>query len=464
MAVAGIVVTVVTWAPAPNPRPAVPNQPSPPLSHPASRTGSTTPVTTAAPASRWQVAWGSTMAWGYGTVADATVRTVADIPVDAAAVKVRVSNQFGTAPLVVGAATLGRSLGGAAVATSSIVRLSFAGLPSTVILPGGSAWSDPVSVATSTPATLAVSVFVRDRALISAHYPCCEASTPSFVSAAGSGDLAASVAASGFGFEAPWSRLVDAIAVERPAPPAGVGAARGSIVVVGDSITDGFNSGARWTNLLQQRISQLPLAERPAVVNEGNTANTLTSVVPNDAGSGGAPPGLERLSQDALGLPGVSTVVVFLGTNDLYFGAGAPALIGGYRQAAAAARAAGVRVVAVTVTPRAGSEGWDPTRQARLEQVNQWLLTSDRFDAVINVATALADIYNGSCQPTAMLPAYDSGDHLHPDTAGATAMANAVKPAALGLPPVATIPPAVVATPTLRCAGVPGIPAPTGSV
>jgi lysophospholipase L1-like esterase len=54
--------------------------------------------------------------------------------------------------------------------------------------------------------------------------------------------------------------------------------------------------------------------------------------------------------------------------------------------------------------------------------VNQWIRTSGRFDGVIDFDAAIRDPAN----PLRMLPAYDSGDHLHPNDAGYQAMANAV--------------------------------------
>jgi lysophospholipase L1-like esterase len=44
------------------------------------------------------------------------------------------------------------------------------------------------------------------------------------------------------------------------------------------------------------------------------------------------------------------------------------------------------------------------------------------FDAVIDFEAAVRD----PAQPTRMLAAYDSGDHLHPNDAGMQAMANAI--------------------------------------
>lgn len=423
-----------------------------------------TTTTTVAPDTppSWQVAWGSTMAWAYPhqTTANDTVRSVVQVPVDGIAVKVRISNRFGNAPLVVGAATLGKVASGAALVAGSAVPLSFAGSPTVTVAPGSEVLSDPVAMTVQPSAKLAASIYVKDTDAITSHYPCCEPLTPSYVSFPGSGNLSDQATATGFGYAVPWSRLVNAVDVERPAVPAGEKVTKGSIVVVGDSISDGFNSAARWPQLLQQRVAALPLAERSAVIDEGNTANALTAVQPSDATTGGGPPGLQRLTTDALDLPGVSTVLLFLGSNDVFFGASSSAVIAGLQQAASAAHAAGVRIVAVDILPRDGDEGWTQSRQEALQQVNTWLLGSHVFDGVINLASVVADMYNGGCRPQIILPAYDSGDHVHPNAAGDTAMANAIPPALLGLPSLPTLPPALAVTPTPGCGGAPGIPSP----
>lgn len=422
-------------------------------------TGSTTASTVPPP--QWQVAWGSTMAWGYEYVNDATVRSLARIPVDATAVRVRISNQFGSAPLVIGAASIGRSTGGGAVSPATLTQLRFAGAPTVTVPVGGWVVSDAVAMPAAGAQTVAVSIYVSDADRLSAHYPCCEANTPSYLTAAGTGDMTAASSAAPFGYTAPWSRLLDAVYVQRPPAPPGVPAARGSIVVIGDSITDGFNSTARWTDLLAQRISTLPEAEQPAIVNEANTANTLTAVVPSFAATGGGPPGVERLARDALDFPGVATVVVFLGTNDLYFGAPPSAVIAGLEQVADETDAAGIRPVAVTLLPRDGSEGWNPLRRSYLQQVNQWLESSHVFAAVVDLDAAIADVRGGACDPNRLYPPFDSGDHLHPDAAGDAVIADAIDPSALGLPPLAPVPlPASAAPATPGCAAGPG-PIPT---
>ena len=108
------------------------------------------------------------------------------------------------------------------------------------------------------------------------------------------------------------------------------------------------------------------------MINEGITANALTSVVPTYSATGGGPPGLDRIASDAVDQPGVSEIVLFLGTNDLYFGATAQQLIAGYRQAISEVHAAGLRIVAVTLLPReAGPEfRWTQVQQSYLEQTD----------------------------------------------------------------------------------------------
>ncbi len=414
----------------------------------------TTDPTVPPPAPVWRIAWGSAMAWGYGTAANATLRELSTLEISGSAVRVRISNLFGNQPLVVGDATAGVDAGGATLTPGTIHQLTFGGSTGTTIPIGGYVYSDPVPMAASAGQVIATSVYVSNADLMTVH-PCCT-STVSYFTANGAGDLTSDPAQTAF-IGSPWPRLVDAVDVLQSS-------GNGSIVVIGDSITDGYHSTARWTDVLQQRIDLLPPADRRAVINEGITANALTAVVPSDAGDGGGPPGVTRLTRDALGQSGVTEIVLFLGTNDLYFGAGSAQVIAGLQQAITIAHQAGVRIVGVTLLPREASieEAWSPAQQAALQQVDNWILTSGAFDGVLNFATAVADVYDGACTPTSMFPPYDSGDHLHPNAAGETAMANSVDTTVLDLPAAPTVPPLVAVVPTPGCAGVLGIPSAAG--
>ena len=386
------------------------------------------------------------MAWGNGTAYDTTVRELATVGVGGEAVRVRISNVFGNGPMVIGAATVGLAAAGPVIEPGTLRPLKFKGHIGVSVPAGRYIYSDPVAMSVSDQQTLAVNVFVSNADLVSVH-PCCTTMKPvSYFAPNGGGNLTSSLDGAALTLSSQFPRWVDAVDVLQTT-------GRGSIVVVGDSITDGYNSTLTWTSVLQRRVDAMPRSEQRAIVNEGITANALTSDVPTDDNKGGGPSGLSRLARDALEQSGVSEVVLFLGTNDLWFGDTAQELITGYRQAIAAVHAARLPIVGATMLPRSpGVWAWSPAQQAELEQVDRWVLTSGAFNGVMDLASAVADVYDGACSPTRLFPLYDSGDHLHPDAAGQTAMANAVSPSVLGLPPLPKVPALVPVTPTAGCA------------
>jgi lysophospholipase L1-like esterase len=389
------------------------------------------------------------MGWGYGTAYNTTVRNLATVGAGGSAIRIRVSNAFGNSPLVVGAVTVAPSAGGRAVAAGTIQPVHFSGAPTVTIPVGQVVKSDPVQLTVTANETLAISLYLTSPDLVTVH-PCC-AVIQSYFAPNGAGNLTASPTGDGLTISDTWERWVDAVDVLETA-------GTGSIVVLGDSISDGFNydgfkSSTSWVTLLQQRVDKLPAAEQHAVVNEGISANALTSDVHTDSTVGGGPAGLDRLQRDVLEQSGVTEMVVELGTNDLWFGVSAQQLIQGYQQAVTAARNAGLRVVAVTLLPRASDakEPWSPAQQAALEQVDTWIRTSGAFDAVLDLAPVVADVYNHDCAPNILFPPYDSGDHLHPNLAGSTAMADAVDGTLLQIGPLPHVPLVVPVTKTEGC-------------
>ncbi|MHB8438528.1 MAG: GDSL-type esterase/lipase family protein, partial [Acidimicrobiales bacterium] len=303
---------------------------SPAVHHPPTTSTSTTApqAVVQPPPPSWQVAWGSAMAWGFGVVRDSTVRELATVGIGGTEVRVHISNLFGNEPLVVGAASVALSAKGAAEEPSTVQPLAFDGQSSVTIPVGSELYSDPVPMEVHALQSLSITLFVPGSDLVTVH-PCCT-SPVSYFAPNGGGNLVGSATGAGMSFSSPWARFVDAVDVL--APDAG-----GSIVVIGDSITDGFNSTLRWTDVLQDRIDMLPPDEQRAVVNEGITANALTAVVHTDQATGGGPSGLVRMASDALDQSGVTEVILFLGTNDLWFGATAAQVIEGDEEAIARA-------------------------------------------------------------------------------------------------------------------------------
>lgn len=408
----------------------------------------------AVPASSWVVSWASAMAWRVPGVADnATVRQLVPLSVGGTSVRVQLSNQFGTTPMTVGAATLAVDLKGPAVVAGTVRALSFGGRPSVVIPPGGTVTSDPVAFGVRAGEQLAVSVWVPGQSQVTAHYD----AGPMSYAADNGGNLTADTSGAGLVLPETWDRWVASVDVE------GTPTTGNATVALGDSISDGFNPACAmdncqltnaWPDVLQRRLQQLPAGQRVSVVDESITANTLTVINTPKARQyrtgGGGPPGLVRLGQ-ILSLPGVDRLIVLLGTNDLWFGASAQQVIAGYQQLLSAAAAAHVGVIGVTLLPRAGSKGWTAHMEAERQQVNHWILTSGQFPAVLDLASVVGDVYGGACQPTVMYPPFDSGDHLHPGTPGQTAMADAIPTTLLGAGAAPQVPAVVAAVPTKGC-------------
>jgi lysophospholipase L1-like esterase len=200
----------------------------------------------------------------------------------------------------------------------------------------------------------------------------------------------------------------------------------GAIVALGDSITDGFattvDGNAAWPTLLAKRLAAHKTTRNMAVLNQGISGN---QVVRDGAGVSA----LARFDRDVLGRPGVKWVILLEGINDINIrgrstGTGtltSEELIAGYRQIIERAHMHGIRVVGATLMPEEGvptaSERGEEIRQA----VNRWIRAKGNFDAVVDFDLVVQD----KSHPARINPAFDPGDHIHPNDAGNKAMAEA---------------------------------------
>jgi len=193
-----------------------------------------------------------------------------------------------------------------------------------------------------------------------------------------------------------------------------------AIVVLGDSITDGRGSttdqNERWPDFLAKRLQASPATSKIGVLNMGIGGNNVLA-------QGLGPPAIERFDHDVIQQSGVAWLIVLEGVNDIGSSGGtsvANALIEAYEGFITKARQANVRSYGVPILPIAGSQfaGGESARQA----VNDWIRLSAAYDAVIDLDAAVRDPSN----PTQLLPAYDSGDHLHLSPAGYEKMADSI--------------------------------------
>lgn len=343
---------------------------------------------------------------------DQTIRQIARVSIGGKRVRVRLSNAFGTGPLVISSAHVALRSTGAAIVAGSDRTLTFNGSPSMSIPPGALAVSDPVNLRVPDLGDLAISIYIAGSQAAATEHT--EGLQTTYVSPAGdfSGavDLPTATTTQSFYFLA---------GIE-------VGTARTTraVVTLGDSITDGYKSTAdankRWPNRLAERLAAQKGRSKVAVLNAGITGNRIL----HDKDGSNA---LARLDRDVLAQSGARYLIVLLGINDIGFPGAVTSdeIIAGHRQIIDRAHALGLKVYGATLTPfQAFMSGlyYTDVGEAQRQLVNQWIRTSKAYDAVIDFDKVLRDPND----PSRILPAYDSGDNLHPNDAGYKAMADAI--------------------------------------
>jgi len=386
----------------------------------------------------WVTAWGtSQQVLAETRITNATVRMIARVTIPGDSVRIRLDNTFGTEPVTIGRAYVGYRIQGAALAAGSNRPLVFAQGSAVTIAPGGSVWSDPVRLPVLAQQDLAVSLYVPGANVRPSQHTA--AATTSYRSADGSGDVASDESRTSFAVSTTSLWWLKAIDVES-ASSAGAAGGPGSIIMFGDSITDGtcstLDAHDRWEDVVSVRLGleheantqggRSPRSGVKAVVNEGIGGNTVTReglMPPADS-----PPGLERLDRDVLTHHGVTDVVLFMGTNDIRRGAPAAQVIAGMTSIVQRIKAKGIRVAGATIIPRhnvapAGTNtGWNPDKTKIRNEVNQWIRTRAPFDSVIDFDRVVSDPAN----PDLIQAPFNCGDGIHPSPAGYYAMGKSV--------------------------------------
>ncbi|HLK04357.1 MAG TPA: SGNH/GDSL hydrolase family protein [Candidatus Acidoferrum sp.] len=365
-----------------------------------------------------------------------TLRLVVHVSAGGNKVRIKLSNIYGDKPLVIGAAHIARRSSAADIDPASDRTLKFQSLASITIPAGAMVVSNPVELDVPALSDLAISLFLPESTEAKTVHSL--AKQTSYLSPE-TGDA---TAAAKFPVGKPIRTWPFLTGVDVEAAPGSF-----SIVALGSSLTDGdgttTDTNGRWPDVLAARL-QKDSGRRVeiGVLNEGIIGNRLLHDSPKAAGNpfGDAlgESGLARFDRDVLTQSGVKYVVLGLGINDILFPAfpftpsgetvTADQIIAGYRELIARAHKKGIRIIGTTNPAFENSdfEGFvtsffTPEREATRQKVNSWILSSGEFDSAVDLDKVLRD----PSRPTQLLPAYDSGDHLHPNNAGCTVEGNA---------------------------------------
>jgi lysophospholipase L1-like esterase len=374
----------------------------------------------------WVGAWGASEVFPVGSdVNYQTLRTFVRLSAGGSRARIRISNATGFYPLVIGAAHVAKPAAGGQPGTidpSTDHALTFGGVGAVTIAPGAEVVSDPVDIDLPPLSTLAISTFVpRWTGPAVIHL---DGVATTYIS----NDADSTAAATLPSPHTSTSRFfVDEVDVDA----AGQG---GTLVTLGDSITDGYRSAVdqnhRWPDRLAERLAGRSGAAPVGVVNAGVSGNRILHDHPEDLFG---PSALARLDRDVLSVPGLRWVVLMEGINDIgHSTAGqlpeqdvsAEQIIAGMKQIIARVHARGAKIYGATLTPYEDTifHGYyTPEGEAKREAVNAWIRNGD-FDAVIDFDAAVRD----PDHPTRIRLDYDVGDHLHPNDAGYRAMGDAV--------------------------------------
>jgi lysophospholipase L1-like esterase len=356
------------------------------------------------------------------SLSNRTIRQVVHLSVGGDKVRVRLSNEFGAKPVLIGAASVAMAGGTSDIVSASLRPLTFGGSKSVIIQPGAPAVSDPVEFNVAPLSDVAVSLYLPAATELGTVHA--TGLQTAYVST--TGDFTASS-------EFPvvdrfTNRFFLASVMVEPSSPVR------AIVTFGDSITDGtastVNANARWPDVLARRLKEAGAGV--AVLNQGIAGNRVLS-------DGAGVSALARFERDVLSQPAVSHVVIFVGINDFGFPGTAiepngivrtaDEIIAGYKQLIERAHLRSIKVIGSPLTPfenaLAGgpNQGYfTPEKEAKRLAVNNWIRTSGAFDGLIDFDRVVAD----PAHPSAIAAAYDSGDHLHPNDAGYKAMGESI--------------------------------------
>jgi lysophospholipase L1-like esterase len=339
-----------------------------------------------------------------------TLRQVVHVSIGGENVRLRLSNEFSGSALSIKSVHIANSVSAGTIDVATDKALTFAGKPDATIAAKGAITSDPLPFKLAARSNLAISIqFGSVPSDVTGHPG---SRTTSYIQ---TGNAVTTANLNSATKTEHWY-IISALDVEASSNS-------GSVAILGDSITDGRGSGTdkqnRWPDELARLLQANTQTQDVGVLNHGVGGNCVLSACLGPAGTA-------RFEQDVLQQTGVKWFIILEGVNDLGNSGSADSvatnLITSFGQMADRAHNKGLLAYGATILPFGGSSYDNASREAARKKVNEWIRTSNKFDAVIDFDAAMRDPSN----PSRLRAAVDSGDHLHPNENGYKVMAEAV--------------------------------------
>ena len=372
---------------------------------------------------KWVAGWGAsidvTTLIPADYFKDQTFRYVIFPTMDASAIRLHFSNQYGSESATISKAFVAKRTKGEFIDPSTNVKITFGGSDKLTLEPGAVAVSDPVAFPVKAGEEFSVSLYFADFTQLytghtnNGHY---------IKKYYGKGDWAEAetIPLEVYGEDCPYVFLhtIDFLASDDCR----------AIIAFGDSIT-----AQPWPDCFARRMFEMGITNR-AIIRKGIGGSRVLRDYRFRIKKHWGEKGIDRFERD-ITQAGADRVFVLHGINDLIhpkvndrycpmseLPTAEELIEQGYKRYIEIARRHGMKIYLATILPAPRCLNDDGIREQIRCAVNDWIRSTDLIDGVIDFEAAVWDENDHK----RIKAEYDSGDQLHPSLKGAAKMAESI--------------------------------------